>query len=737
MMLRSAARQLSSSTAAAAAAATATVLGRSTGIRAASTIASSSSSSSSSPLSSSSSSSSVSALSVSRSSSFDSCQRRIRRDNGHGHGHTTILSSSAACASSLSSAAAYAPPAQQVDVFPSIVIRSTLNANDNKNGLQPQGSFAEAQAAFLHPPEETIRSLLGLLLKHNIGIVAHYYMDVELQGILHGVKRLQMDLFQRQQQLQQSQQLEQLQSQPQQQQHQNQDPSQQIIDNDEEKHELEELLEIYRQMDLPPTHAIPAHPLVAIADSLAMGDHAVRMCSAEGESSAAAASSIICLGVDFMSESVAAVLNRSGCHGVPVYRATARRIGCSLAESAESKTYEAWLRRFADSSPTLHVVYINTSLETKANSASILPTITCTSSNVLQTILQASAQFGPNRLRIAYGPDTYMGDNLVSLLDAILSRPDDWTDARIRNELHPLHTRESLRHLKDNLRVYPHGNCIVHHMFGESVVRTVADKYRDAYVTAHLEVPGEMFQIALEKSMTDEGVVGSTSDILRFIERKVEEAVETAKETETEAKTNAEKEDAKGAMRKRLKFILGTEAGMVTSIVRGVQDVLDAHRCRDVEAEIIFPVSSDAVVAVEEEREDDDGNYGVTTNANANESSNLGVVPGVAGGEGCSTAGGCATCPFMKMNDLDAVFDIVDMIRVANGHVGGDDDDDYRNKVELKLRKHLPPNRLEGKSIGGKNAIDLGTEPIVFMRHFMKHQVMSDDLVRRIENMGQ
>lgn len=29
-----------------------------------------------------------------------------------------------------------------------------------------------------------------------------------------------------------------------------------------------------------------------------------------------------------------------------------------------------------------------------------------------------------------------------------------------------------------------------------------------------------------------------------------------------------------------------------------------------------------------------------------------------AGGEGCSTAGGCATCPFMKMNDLDALIDV-------------------------------------------------------------------------------
>jgi len=613
-----------------------------------------------------------------------------------------------------------APPAQQVDVFPSIVIHSTLNAqiNDN-NGLQPQGSFAEAQAAFLNPPKETIRSLLGQLLKHNIGIVAHYYMDVELQGILHGVKRLQMDLLNRQQQ------------------HQQQQQQQQQIPLDEE------LLEIYRQMDLPPTHAIPAHPLVAIADSLAMGDHAVRMCSPV-LSGGAAASSIICLGVDFMSESVAAIMARNGCGHVPVYRAATRHIGCSLAESAEGRGYEAWLRKFGDasSSPSssdkkaLHVVYINTSLETKATSASILPTITCTSSNVLQTILQASAQMGPDRLQICYGPDTYMGENLKSLLDAVLSHDESWTDSRIRDELHPLHTRESLRHLRDNLHVYPHGNCIVHHMFGNSVVETVSDKYADAYVTAHLEVPGEMFQIALEKSMNDEGVVGSTSNILQFIERKVEEAAKDMPSSRQHPHNGSQPHNGStpqsqqsSSPKRRLKFILGTEAGMVTSIVRSVQDILDAHRCHDVEAEIIFPVSSEAVMGVEDDAE------------GTNDSS-LGVVPGVAGGEGCSTAGGCATCPFMKMNDLDAVHDLVDMIQSMRGADDGNDGNDgdtnnYRNKVELQLRKHLPPNRLKGKSINGRDAIELGSEPIVFMRHFMKNKVMSDDLVQRIERMGQ
>ncbi|MEC8850661.1 MAG: hypothetical protein VXX43_01715, partial [Pseudomonadota bacterium] len=40
----------------------------------------------------------------------------------------------------------------------------------------------------------------------------------------------------------------------------------------------------------------------------------------------------------------------------------------------------------------------------------------------------------------------------------------------------------------------------------------------------------------------------------------------------------------------------------------------------------------------------------------------LGIVPGVTGGEGCSTAGGCATCPYMKMNSLDALLQVLESL---------------------------------------------------------------------------
>ncbi|KAG6754134.1 hypothetical protein POTOM_042142 [Populus tomentosa] len=44
------------------------------------------------------------------------------------------------------------------------------------------------------------------------------------------------------------------------------------------------------------------------------------------------------------------------------------------------------------SPPSLQVIFINTSPETKAYAQELVPTITCTSSNVVKAILQAFAQ---------------------------------------------------------------------------------------------------------------------------------------------------------------------------------------------------------------------------------------------------------------------------------------------------------------------------------------------------------
>jgi quinolinate synthase len=107
-----------------------------------------------------------------------------------------------------------------------------------------------------------------------------------------------------------------------------------------------------------------------------------------------------------------------------------------------------------------------------------------------------------------------------------------------------------------------------------------------------------------------------------------------------------------------------------------------------------------------------------TDDSAGDSSSGLAVVPGVAGGEGCSTAGGCATCPFMKMNDLDALHDVVDMVEA--------------DPQSPKLKAFLPPDRVQGKKIDGVSAVELGSEPILFMRQFMQEKAIPDALVKKI-----
>ncbi|MEM9877391.1 MAG: quinolinate synthase NadA, partial [Myxococcota bacterium] len=383
---------------------------------------------------------------------------------------------------------------------------------------------------------------------------------------------------------------------------------------------------------------------------------------------------VVVLGVDFMSENVRAMLDAAGHRNVEVYRVAADPIGCSLAESAEARAYGAYLTRASQTPRSLHVVYINTSLETKARAHHLVPTITCTSSNVVKTVLTAFADV-PG-LHVWFGPDTYMGQNLARLFEGLLSLDDDAIRA-----VHPAHDRASIQSLLPRFHYFGQGTCIVHHMFGADVVATVRGHYDDVFVTAHLEVPGEMFQLALEAQQRDRGVVGSTSNILNFITARVEAALEGPSSSPY-------------AGRPRLRFVLGTEAGMITAIVRAVQRQL-ALREADLEVEIIFPVASEAVARTAD--------------------AELAIVPGVAGGEGCSTAGGCATCPFMKMNSLDALLDLL----------GRTVDEPTDN-----LRPFFP--RQYTMRIGGRTAADIGGEPILHMRHFQREGVLPPTLLEDI-----
>jgi quinolinate synthase len=468
--------------------------------------------------------------------------------------------------------------------FPSL--RITADA------LIPQGSFAEAQAAFLRPDAELVLKLNSLLREKNVGLVAHFYMDPELQGV-------------------------------------------------------------FSACDWPHVH---------VSDSLAMADRAIAMAE-QG------VRTVVVLGVDFMSENVRAMLDASGFGHIPVYRVATEPIGCSLAESAEAQAYGAYLMEAAETPSSLHVIYINTSLITKAKAHALVPTITCTSSNVVQTVLQAAAQV-PD-IHIWFGPDTYMGENLAEMFRVM----SEMTDEQVR-EVHPEHDRASIRALLSRFHYFEQGTCIVHAMFGREVVDTVRKQYPDAFVTAHLEVPGEMFLLALEAQKRGEGVVGSTSNILSFILGKVDQGIARGEGGE-------------------LRFILGTEAGMITPIVRQVQEKLRDYASEggpSISAEIIFPVASEAVAQEPE--------------------SGLGIVPGVAAGEGCSTAGGCATCPYMKMNSLRALIALLERL----------DTEPSSNLVPFEPRKYV-------QEIAGRAAADLGGEPILHMRAFQREGRLPDALI--------
>lgn len=481
--------------------------------------------------------------------------------------------------------------------FPSLLVRA--------NELVPLGSFAEAQAEFLDPDRADAAKLAKLLAAEQVGIVAHFYMDAELQGVLGAT-------------------------------------------------------------DWPHIH---------VSDSLLMADKAIDMARAGMRA-------IVVLGVDFMSENVRAMLDAAGFPDVHVYRVASDPIGCSLAESADSSEYLAYLDRASKSDNPLHVIYINTSLEIKARAQAVVPTITCTSSNVVRTILQAAVDV-PD-VSIWFGPDTYMGQNLRRMLTGYASM----TDEAIR-ALHPDHDRRSIASLLERFHYFEQGTCIVHHMFGEAVASTVRDLYPSSCVAAHLEVPSEMFELGLEASLRGDGVVGSTSDILRFIKGKVTAAAAVSEDAAPDASEDGPR---------RVSFVLGTEAGMVTSIVHDVQAILRGMSAKvgpSVDAEIVFPVAAEAVAAEPD--------------------SELGMIPGVAAGEGCSTAGGCATCPFMKMNSLAALEDL--LVRIGT--------DPPAALAGFAPRKYS--GEIEGRSIA-----ELGSETILSMRALGRDGKLPKELIAAI-----
>ena len=68
-----------------------------------------------------------------------------------------------------------------VDPFPSLLI--------TVEGISAQGTFAEAQARYLSPDVSKVAELVYVLKAKQIRVVAHFYMDPEVQGVLVATKQ--------------------------------------------------------------------------------------------------------------------------------------------------------------------------------------------------------------------------------------------------------------------------------------------------------------------------------------------------------------------------------------------------------------------------------------------------------------------------------------------------------------------------------------------------------------------
>ncbi|MFD2245388.1 quinolinate synthase NadA [Pontibacter ruber] len=178
------------------------------------------------------------------------------------------------------------------------------------------------------------------------------------------------------------------------------------------------------------------------------------------------AANIVFCGVRFMAET-AKILNPGKQVLLPSFEA-----GCSLAESITG----ADVRKLKAQYPGVPVVaYINTYAETKAEAD-----ICCTSRNALDIARSFEGD------RLIFLPDLFMGRNLQT---------------RIKAE-----TGKEL--------ILWEGKCEVHEQFTSQRINGLKMMYPEAQVLVHWEVPDNTVADALTGTG---GVVGSTSDIIRFV----------------------------------------------------------------------------------------------------------------------------------------------------------------------------------------------------------------------------
>ncbi|KAK8464871.1 hypothetical protein PHAVU_010G094450 [Phaseolus vulgaris] len=137
---------------------------------------------------------------------------------------------------------------------------------------------------------------------------------------------------------------------------------------------------------------------------------------------------------------------------------------------------------------------------------------------------------------------------------------------------------------------------------------------------------------------------------------------------------------------------------VVTSIVATVCSLLEPAKSSSEKAkvtvEIVFPVSGDSISKTS------------SSLSSGVHSAKVGdirppMVPGIASGEGCSIHGGCATCPYMKMNFCRS------LLKVSHNLP---DEENILSAYKAERFKLQTPN--------GKSVADVGCELILHMRNF-------------------
>ncbi len=133
------------------------------------------------------------------------------------------------------------------------------------------------------------------------------------------------------------------------------------------------------------------------------------------------------------------------------------------------------------------------------------------------------------------------------------------------------------------------------------------------------------------------------------------------------------------------------------------------------EVDIVFPVNPRAITTAAQTT----GHAGAQP---ATLPTGLAVLPGPALGEGCSLEGGCASCPYMRMNTLAALASIC---RRAGEEAG-----------DASLAAFHPKPYAERMPRSGKTVAQAGCLPILHMRHFQQKKQLSDALVNDILTRG-